>query len=163
MRDPRRPKSTPISISGMDFRFDPRTFDYQAVSGVGQFGLTFDDQGNRFVCSNRNPLKQIVLENEYVARADGVAIASVVEDVARPGEESRIYPISRAWTTSTLHAGQFTAACGILIYRGTALPTALRGNGFTCDPTGNLVHVERLVDDGGCAELFYVSLSSVPP
>ena len=148
VRDPRRPKSTPISISGMDFRFDPRTFDYQAVSGVGQFGLTFDDQGNRFVCSNRNPLKQIVLENEYVARADGVAIASVVEDVARPGEESRIYPISRAWTTSTLHAGQFTAACGILIYRGTALPAALRGNGFTCDPTGNLVHAERLVDDG---------------
>jgi putative heme-binding domain-containing protein len=131
----------------MDFRFDPRTFQYQPVSGVGQFGLTFDDEGNRFVCSNRNPLKQIVLENKYLAGASSVAIASVAEDVARPGETSRIYPISRAWTTSTLHAGQFTAACGVLIYRGTALP-ALRGNGFTCDPTGNLVHAERLVKDG---------------
>lgn len=148
VRDSRRPESEAISISGMDFRFDPRTFQYEPVSGVGQFGLTFDDEGNRFVCSNRNPFKQIVLENRYLARASAVAIASVVEDVARSGEESRIYPISRAWTTSTLHAGQFTAACGLLVYRGTALPAALRGNGFTCDPTGNLVHSERLVDEG---------------
>ena len=148
VRDSRSPESQVISISGMDFRFDPRTFQYQPVSGVGQFGMTFDDEGNRFVCSNRNPFKQIVLENKYLAGADGVAIASVAEDVAQSGEASRIYPISRAWTTSTLHAGQFTAACGLLVYRGTALPAALRGNGFTCDPTGNLVHSERLVDEG---------------
>ena len=38
-----------ISISGMDFRFDPETGKYEAVSGNGQFGLTFDDFGNRFV------------------------------------------------------------------------------------------------------------------
>ncbi|MFP6752310.1 MAG: PVC-type heme-binding CxxCH protein [Pirellulaceae bacterium] len=147
VRDSRKPESKAISISGMDFRFNPRTFQYQPVSGVGQFGLTFDDEGNRFVCSNRNPLKQVVLENRYLVAAGSVAIASVVEDVARSGETSRIYPISRAWTTSTLHAGQFTAACGVLVYRGTAL-AQLRGHGFTCDPTGNLVHVERLVDEG---------------
>ena len=39
----------------MDFRFDPLTGKAEAVSGNGQFGLCFDDWGNRFTCSNRNP------------------------------------------------------------------------------------------------------------
>jgi hypothetical protein len=45
----------PVSISGRDFSFDPLQGTYAAVSGIGQFGTTFDDFGNRFVCSNRNP------------------------------------------------------------------------------------------------------------
>ena len=28
------------------------------------------------------------------------------------GDASHVYPLSQAWTTSILHAGQFTAACG---------------------------------------------------
>ena len=64
------------------------------------------------------------------------------------GEQSRVYAVSEAWTTSTLHAGQFTAACGVLIYRGTALPERYRGAGFTCEPTGNLVHCELLTPSG---------------
>ena len=46
----------PINISGMDFRFDPLTGKAEAVSGNGQFGLCFDDWGNRFICTNRNPV-----------------------------------------------------------------------------------------------------------
>ena len=53
--DARDPSSKPVSIRGMDFRFDPFTREFEAVSGVGQFGLTIDDHGNRFVCTNRNP------------------------------------------------------------------------------------------------------------
>ena len=146
--DARLADAKPLSISGMDFRFDPFSMEYSAVSGVGQFGLTFDEQGNRFVCSNRNPFKQIILENKYLEQARGVAVAAVSHDVAQFGEQSKIYPISRAWTTSTLHAGQFTAACGLLVYRGTGLPGSLHGAGLTCDPTGSLVHAEQLVDRG---------------
>lgn len=142
--DARDPQAQPLSISGMDFRFDPHTREFEAVSGVGQFGLTFDDYGNRFVCSNRNPLKHIVLENRDLKRNPLARITTVFHDVAKAGTESRIYPISRAWTTSNLHAGQFTAACGVTIYRGRALPDEFFGNGFTCDPTGNLVHREVL-------------------
>ena len=61
--DPRRKGQKPLSISGMDFCFDPRGGDCEAVSGNGQFGLTFDDFGNRFVCNNRVPLDHVVLEN----------------------------------------------------------------------------------------------------
>ena len=52
-------------------------------------------------------------------------IPSVVQDVAAFAENSRIYPISKLWTTSNLHAGQFTAACGVFIYRGDLLPAAI--------------------------------------
>ncbi|MCE9526962.1 MAG: c-type cytochrome [Planctomycetales bacterium] len=140
--------NAPINISGMDFRFDPLTGDAEAVSGNGQFGLCFDDWGNRFVCSNRNPCQHVVIENRYLKKAPTVAIPSVVQDVAAFAENSRIYPISKFWTTSNLHEGQFTAACGVFIYRGDLLPQEFRGNVFTCDPTGNLIHREIMEAKG---------------
>ncbi len=141
-----------IDISGMDFRFDPLTGEAEAVSGNGQFGLTFDDYGNRFTCTNRNPLIHVVLEQRYLKQNPAVAVPSVVQDVAKSGEESRLFPISRAWTTSNLHAGTFTAACGVEIYRGDALPNEFYGNAFTCDPTGNLVHREIMKPNGATFE-----------
>jgi putative membrane-bound dehydrogenase-like protein len=144
----RRREQPPINISGMDFRFDPRTGWAEAVSGNGQYGLYFDDAGRRFNCSNRNPVRQVVLEDRYLRANPGVIVPGTVHDVAAFGEQSRIFPISRAWTTSNLHAGQFTAACGVFVYRGHLLPEAYRGNLFTCDPTGNLVHREVVVAGG---------------
>lgn len=146
--DPRRKDRKPLAISGMDFCFDPRSGDCQAVSGNGQFGLTFDDFGNRFVCNNRAPLDHIVLESRYLARNPLLAVPSVLANVAAGGEQSRVYPLTDAWTTSNLHAGQFTAACGVEIYRGRALGKDYDGNAFVCEPTGSLVHREILTDSG---------------
>ena len=134
----------PVSISGRDFCFDPLRGTYSAVSGVGQFGMTFDDFANRFVCSNRNPCQHVVLSDADIARTPWAAVASVMHDVSPPGENSHVYPLTRAWTTSTLHAGQFTAACGVTIYRGDLLGDAYSGNSFTCEPTANLVHRDAL-------------------
>ena len=132
----------PISISGMDFAFDPLTGEAEAVSGNGQFGMAMDDFGNRFVCNNREPLNHVVLENRYLARNPLLAVGAVVSHVAAAGEASRVYPLANAWTTSNLHAGQFTAACGVEIYRGDALGEPYYGNAFICEPTGSLVHRE---------------------
>ena len=137
-----------VSISGMDFRFDPLSGKYDAITGVGQYGLTFDDFGNRFVCSNRNPCKHIVLENRYLKRNKVLGVRTVYEDVAPDGAHSHVFPISQAWTTSTLHAGQFTACSGVLVYRGDALPEKFRGNSFLCESTGNLVHRDVLSAKG---------------
>ena len=137
-----------VPISGRDFRFEPLRGDCGAVSGNGQFGMTFDDYGNRFICSNRNPLMHVVLEERYLARNPLLAVPAVVNDVAASGDSSHIYPLSQAWTTSILHAGQFTAACGAEVYRGEALPERFRGCGFTCEPTGNLLHCEVIEPAG---------------
>ena len=141
-------ETEPINISGMDFRFDPLTGKAEAVTGNGQFGLCFDDWGNRFNCSNRNPVRHVVIEDRYLKANPGVTVPATVNDVAASGEQSRIFPISRAWTTSNLHAGQFTAACGVYIYRGDLLPAEFKGNVFTCDPTGNLIHREIMQPAG---------------
>jgi putative membrane-bound dehydrogenase-like protein len=138
----------PVSLSGRDFRFDPLSGAYESVSGVGQFGLCFDDFGNRFVCSNRHPCNHIVLEDRYLARNPYQAVPQVHAEVSPAAEKSRLYPISRIWTTSNLHANQFTAACGLLIYRGDALPAEYHGNSFTCEPTSNLVHRDVLTPQG---------------
>jgi putative membrane-bound dehydrogenase-like protein len=141
-------ETKPINISGMDFRFHPITGACEAVSGNGQFGLCFDDWGNRFNCSNRNPVRHVVIEDRYLKANPNVTVPATVNDVAAFGEKSRIFPISRAWTTSNLHAGQFTAACGVYIYRGDLLPAEFKGNAFTCDPTGNLIHREIMQPAG---------------
>jgi putative membrane-bound dehydrogenase-like protein len=143
----------PVDISGRDFRFDLVRDRDEAVSGMGQYGNTFDDWGQRFVCDNHDHLRHIVLPNRYLSRNPYLAVAAVLEDVSelQPGPLSSgglIYPLSRNWTTSNLHTGRFTAACGVAIYRGDLLPAEYRGAAFTCEPTGNLVHQEIMHPHG---------------
>lgn len=146
--DPRRPEQPAVPISGRDFAFDPRSGDCEAVSGNGQFGNAFDDFGNRFVCNNRQPLDHVVLENRYLARNPLLAVPAVIHNVAAQGDASRVFPLTSAWTTSNLHAGQFTAACGVEMFRGDDLGKDYVGNALVCEPTGSLVHREILRPEG---------------
>jgi len=144
----RQAGAKPVEISGRDFRFEPRAGACEAISGNGQFGNTSDEFGRRFVCSNRQPLDHVVLENRYLQRNPLAGIPAVLQPVVAAGEQSHVYPLTKAWTTSNLHAGQFTAACGIEIDRGSTLGPGYRGCSFTCEPTGSLVHRERLSPNG---------------
>ncbi|MCI0684874.1 MAG: HEAT repeat domain-containing protein [Gemmataceae bacterium] len=140
-------KKDAINLGGMDFRFDPLTGDHEAITGMGQFGNTLDDWGQRFVCDNRHHLRHIVLEDRYIRRNPNLAAPGLVHDtsILEDGPLSsggKIYPLSKNWTTSSLHEGRFTAACGVFIYRGRLLGPGQHGSAFTCDPTGNLVHQE---------------------
>lgn len=146
--------SRAIDLNGRDFRFDPRQPDrHEAVSGMGQYGNCFDDWGRRFVCDNRHHLRHIVLENHYLKRNPYLAVPDVLEDLSNlelgdAGAGARVYPLSRNWTTSNLHAGHFTSACSVFLYRGDLLPSEYRGSAFTCEPAGNLVHREVLRPHG---------------
>jgi len=147
------PEAEPIDIGGRDFRFDPISKRGEAVSGMGQFGLAFDDWGRRFVCDNRHHLRHVVLPEDVLARNPYLAVPGVVEDPSEPGRGpgsggASIRPVSRNWTTSTRHAGQFTAACGVHLFGGDGLGPKFVGSAFTCEPTGNLVHREALEPDG---------------
>jgi putative membrane-bound dehydrogenase-like protein len=144
-----------IDLSGRDFRFNLLTHKYEALSGMGQYGNCFDDQNHRFVCDNRHHLRHVVIEDRYLKRNPYLAAPAVVQDISELDKEEgplssggRVYPISKNWTTSSLHAGHFTAACGVHIYEDILLPREYRGCAFTCEPTGNLVHQEVLTRDG---------------
>jgi putative membrane-bound dehydrogenase-like protein len=149
----RRPEGPVIELGGMDFRFDPIKDRGEAISGMGQFGLTFDDWGRRFVCDNRHHVRHIVLPHNAIRRNPYLAAPAVIQDVSEgelgEGDSgAKTYPLSKNWTTSSLALGRFTAACSVFVYRGDLLPASYRGAVFTCDPTGNLVHEETFQDDG---------------
>lgn len=142
----------PVNLSGMDFRFDLIHDRAEAISGMGQYGNTFDDWGNRFVCDNRHHLRHVVLEDRYLKRNPYLAVPAVLNDISEiessvAGSGAPVFPLSKNWTTSNLHTGRFTAACGVMIYRGQLLKD-YDGAAFTCDPTGNLVHAEIMRPHG---------------
>ena len=81
-----------INIAGRDFRFDPMDGGLETVTGYGQFGLTFDAFGERFVCSNRNPLIHAVLPERYLRRNPHFALAAAAHDVSPAAEKIASIP-----------------------------------------------------------------------
>ncbi|GMW02984.1 MAG: hypothetical protein AMXMBFR84_41200 [Candidatus Hydrogenedentota bacterium] len=142
------PDQAVVEMGGADLRYNPFNGSMESVAGQAQFGQTFDDHGNRFVCSNRKHIQHSVMDPRWLARNPLLGPMNTVADIPEHGEAARIYPISDNVTTAYSHIGTFTAACGICVYRGDALPAEYKGNSFTCDPTGNLVHRDVLTPDG---------------
>ncbi|MBP8256938.1 MAG: hypothetical protein KAX37_06395, partial [Opitutaceae bacterium] len=153
---PDHPERPVVAFSSKDGRFDPDTLDYEVVGGRGQFGLTFDVYGRRFVSSNRHPVLHTVLAPGYLRRNRYLAFSDSDQEVSRSMSEARVHPISRAAVTAdfipslmaTPHSGTFTSACGVLIYDGEALAPAHRGNAFICEPAQNLVQRQVLYPAG---------------
>jgi putative membrane-bound dehydrogenase-like protein len=143
-----QPDAPVINISGRDFRFDLLGGRAEAITGMGQYGNTFDDWGRRFVCSNRIHWLHPVLPERYVRRNPFLAVPPPPPNDQGPGGAARVYPVSKQITTAAEHFGSFTAACGVFVYRGDLLPAEYRGCIYTCEPTGNLVHQEVLLPQG---------------
>ncbi len=138
----------PIQLRGRDFRFHPQTGACEAIAGNGQYGMSFDAWGNRIICSNRNPAMQIMLQYRHLKQQPKLPIRSLIQDISPSGVNSKLFPLSANWTTSNLHAGQYSAACGVHIYQGDAMPAKFLNRMFVCDPTANLVHQDELqIDD----------------
>src|SRR2546421_8137869 len=153
---PDYPNHPPID-SKTDFRFRPETDQFEAADGRAQFGLTFDDFGNRFICMNRVQVQHVVLPSRYLRRNPHLAFSGSVQNspeemtpdlLKTQGAGARVYPLSHNITTADSHAGTFTAACGVMIYRGKTLPQEDWGNAFSCEATGHLVHRDRLIPAG---------------
>jgi putative membrane-bound dehydrogenase-like protein len=147
-----KPDVPAIPLGGKDLRFDPLRDRAEAIPGMGQYGNTFDRWGHRFVCDNRNHLRHAVFPTDPSKRSPLLVAPLLVEDTAGPADGplssgAKVYPLSRNWTTSNLHAGRFTAACGVHVESG-GMPAPYAGMAFTCEPTGNLVHAETLTPKG---------------
>ncbi len=147
--DPRWPSSEqPLSLATRDFRFSPFGGQYRAVAGNSQFGFYQDDSGRNYVCSNRNPCRLLLADADQVTGNPLLPIGQWVVDVMPVAEDSQVFPLVDAWTTSNLHAGQFTAACGVYRYQSQWLSPWLNNDFFACEPTGSLVQRYRQASDG---------------
>lgn len=170
---PERPGSAPVDVGhGKDYRFDPQTGAFEAVSGSAEFGNSFDDWGNRYNCSAGTLIIHPVLPLEYLERNPYLPTGELTEIPL--GYRTKIFSISEPepwrvvrlkywsrWVNSSqdMRASRFpeeelavrgftTAACGVTVYRGSAYPLAYQGNAFAAEPANNVV-VRLVLEENG--------------
>jgi putative membrane-bound dehydrogenase-like protein len=153
---PLHPERPPVVFTVADGRFDPVTFEFESLGGRAQFGQSFDAYGRRFICSNRHPVMQVVLDPAQLRRNPDLAFADTVQNVSKVEAEAVVWPISRVSVTADFipslmskpHSGTFTAASGVWVYSGTALGPDYVGSVFICESAQNLVQRQVLRSEG---------------
>ena len=172
---PDHPERPPIAVGGADFRFRLDRDAAEPASGAAQFGSTFDIWGDRFISQNTMHVRHVVVPMQYLARSPLLDVRAVSQDISDHGRPSgRMYPLTQApaWRvertrlrqeryhenqmekirpldpSTEMAAGWFTAATGGTVYSGDQLPEKYRGNLFTGDVSGNLIHRDILTRAG---------------
>ncbi len=162
---PRRPDLQGQELGGRDFWFDPLTHDFGFETGGAQYGMSFDDFGRKFGCSNSDHLQYWVYDGDpgrsgLPSPRQSIAVDGGAAEVYRisPDEPWRI--VRTRWRISGTVpgmvegggrvSGYFTGATGTTIYRGDAYGPEFLNNSFTGDAGGQLVHrkVIRPARDG---------------
>ncbi len=158
-----QPHARAVSLRGRDFRFHPATGQFEAISGSEQFGNTFDDWGNRFICQNSKPAVHVILPARYLSRNPYLPVPAVRRNIWSGGD--RVYRASatepwrlarskirlaknRNWAASYVAHDVFTACTAVTIYRGAAYPEKYRGNLFVGEVQSNLVHRRTMRPSG---------------
>lgn len=162
------PDAKPVNINGRDFSFDPRTLDFRAESGGAQHGMTFDDFGRKFVCSNSDHCQQVMYEDRYAARNPLLAAPGARVSIATDGPQAEVFRTSpvepwrvvrtRLRVSGTVPgpiegggraAGYFTGATGVTIVRGSSFAgDEMHGMAVVGDVGSNLVHRKKLTLQG---------------
>jgi len=139
------PRAEPVDLRDRDFCFDPEGGWWGSVPGKSQFGVSIDDFGRRLGCSNRNPAMMSALTLDAVLRDPLLVGRDAIHDVAFSAEKSQVVSRAQAWTTSNLHSGQFSAACGVF-----APGWHSGGNEWllACEPTAYVVQRQKLSREG---------------
>ncbi|MBI1842532.1 MAG: c-type cytochrome [Verrucomicrobia bacterium] len=164
---PKRSGLKEISLSGRDFSFDPRTLDFRAETGGGQHGMSFDNAGRKFMCSNSDHLQCALVEDRYLARGAFLDAPAARASIASDGPAAEVYRISpdEPWRVVRTRwrvtgavpgmvegggrpSGYFTGATGATIYRGSAFPSEYLGDAFVADCGSNLIHHKKVRPQG---------------
>lgn len=164
---PDAPDIPPVDLRGRDFSFDPRALDFRAETGGSQHGLSFDNEGRKFVCSNSSHIQTLMYEERYAARNRVYSLPRALVDIAVDGGAAPVYRISpdEPWRVIRTQwrvagkvggpiegggraSGYFTSATGVTIYRGDAYGEDFVGDAFIGDCGSNLVHRKKVRPDG---------------
>lgn len=162
-----KPDAKPVELRGRDFHFDPRTLDFAAENGGGQYGMCYDNRGRKFVCSNSRHIQTFMYEARYAERNRFFNMPAALVDIAVDGPAAEVFRISpeEAWRVIRTQwrvsgavpgiiegggrsSGYFTSATGITIYRGNAWPEDMLGDAFIADCGSNLIHRKKVRPDG---------------
>lgn len=163
----KRPDLPELEIAGHDFWFDPLTYEFGLEPGGGQYGMSYDDFGRRFVCNNSDHLRFYVYDGRYAARNPFYKMPGSLASIAADGGAAEVFRISpdepwrilrTRWRVSGVVpgamegggrvSGYFTGATGTTVYRGDAYGSEFVNNTFTGDAGGALIHRKVITEDG---------------
>lgn len=156
-------ESPMLDLRGRDFSFDPRTLELRAETGGGQHGMSLDEVGRKFVCSNSDHLQQIVYDevgvpsnpaHELPAARRSIAVDGPAAEVFRKSPDEPWRVLRTRWRVSGVTpgmvegggraSGYFTGATGVTVYRGDDYGPEYRGDAFVADCGSNLIHRKKL-------------------
>jgi putative membrane-bound dehydrogenase-like protein len=165
----KRPELPEQELGGRDFWFDPLTHEFGLELGGAQYGMSFDNYGRKFGCSNSDHLQYWVYDDRNAARNPYFDMPSSRKSIAADGGAAEVFRISpdepwriirTRWRISGVVkgavegggrvSGYFTGATGTTIYRGDAYGPEFVNNSFTGDAGGQLVHrkIIRYAENG---------------
>lgn len=154
-----RPELPALELGGNDFWFDPRTHAFGLEAGGAQYGMSYDDFGRRFGCSNSDHLQYWVHDRTGPSQNPYLPMPAPRSSIAKDGGAAEVFRLSpdepwriirTRWRISGAVpgavegggrvSGYFTGATGTTIYRGDAYGPAFKNNSFTGDAGGQLIH-----------------------
>ena len=155
----KRPDDKGVELGGKDFWFDPLTLEFGLEGGGAQYGMSFDNYGRKFGCSNSDHLQYWVYDDKYANRNPYYPMPPARQSIAADGGAAEVFRISpdepwriirTRWRIAGVVkgmvegggrvSGYFTGATGTTIYRGDAYGPDFVNNSFTGDAGGQLVH-----------------------
>lgn len=161
------PNDPGVNLRGRDFSFDPRTLELRPESGGAQHGMSFDDWGRKFVCSNSDHAQMVMYDDRDIARNPKLRAPGPRIRIADDGGQAPVYRSSpvEPWRIVRTRlrvsgqvrgpvegggkpAGYFTGATGITIFRGDAWGEDAKGTVFVGDVGSNIVHRKKLTPNG---------------
>ena len=161
------PNDPGVNLRGRDFSFNPLLLDLRAESGGAQHGMSFDDWGRKFVCSNSDHAQMVMYDDRDIARNPAYKAPGPRTRIADDGGQAPVYRTSQVepWRIVRTRlrvskqvkgvvegggrpAGYFTGATGITIFRGDAWGEAAKGTVFVGDVGSNIVHRKKLIPQG---------------
>lgn len=161
------PTPPPLSLRGRDFSFDPHRLDLRAETGGGQYGMHFDDQGRKYLCSNSDHLQIALYEDRYAGRDSAHPLPASRASIAVDGPAAEVFRLSpeepwrvlrTRWRVTGLvqgliegggrSSGYFTSATGLTVYRGDAYGPEYAGDVFVADCGSNLIHRKKISTHG---------------
>ncbi len=165
----KRPDLPEQELGGRDFWFDPLTHEFGLEVGGAQYGMSFDNYGRKFGCSNSDHLQYWLYDDRYSARNPYYDMPSSRRSIAVDGGAAEVFRLSpdepwriirTRWRIAGVVkgavegggrvSGYFTGATGTTIYRGDAYGPEFVNNSFSGDAGGQLIHRKqiRYAEDG---------------
>lgn len=129
-----------VDCSNRDFRINPDTGAMQPITGRTQQGRSRNDWGDWFGCSNGTLLRAIPSDDAYLARNPGFPLKPP-PGLTFENNAHQLFPPENIVTFELSGTpGTATSACGMDIFRDTALGDEFSGDAFTCEPVHQSVH-----------------------